>query len=72
MNIYIYICWLGYDVGKYHTDASRSSTSLLKEKKTMRPTHPVSGVEGDATTTGLGAREPKPTKSEGRRDGNYI
>ena len=32
----------------------------LKEKKAVWPTHPVTEVEGDATTTGQGAGEPKP------------
>ena len=59
--IYIYIYgWLGNDVGKSHTDASLSSTALLKEKEDGAAYASRQWSCGRCQTTGQGAREPKP------------
>ena len=60
----------------YNIDISlrcHSNEYDTKERKTVRPTYPSTGIEGGATTTDLGAGEPKlEKKSEGRRDGQLT
>ena len=40
------------------------------KEKTVRSTHPITGVEGDATTTRQEAREPKSGKSKAKEMDN--